>query len=430
VGKTWLVRSLAESFGKKLIELNFEKQPQLSTLFLSNNPSEILTNLSLTFNQEISPQSHLLFLDEIQAAPEILSKLRWFAENLPELPVIAAGSLLEFVLEQHMFSMPVGRISYMHLEPLSFDEFLLARGQQQLFEYLKSYVLSSNLPLLIHQKLMEFFKEYIVVGGMPVVVQSWVTDKSLNKVNQISHDLLATYRDDFARYKGRLPIDRLDDLLLGIPKQLGQKFVFKQVNSSVNTASLKQALDLLNKARVAHKVLSTAANGLPLGAESNEKFFKEIFLDVGLCSTSLGHDLSEIKSIQEIVHINRGGIAEQVVGQLLRTITEPYMEPRLYYWHREKKDSHAEIDYLVAHRNHLVPVEVKAGSTGSLRSLHLFMSLKQLNLAVRINSDLPSLTPVAVKDHEGKTINYHLLSLPFYLLGQLHHLVDLSLDQI
>ena len=423
VGKTWLVRNLAETANRQIIELNFEKQLQLSSLFTSNNPTEILIGISAAFNLSIQPGTSLLFLDEIQAAPEILSKLRWFAEDLPELPVIAAGSLLEFALEQHTFSMPVGRISYMHLEPLIFEEFLLAKEKQQLYEYIKNYDLTINIPLVIHQQLMDLFKEYLIIGGMPAAVKSWVTEHSLKKVNQISYDLLATYRDDFSRYKGRLAIERLDETLIAIPKQLAQKFIFRKINQSVNVESLKHALNLLNKARLAHPVISTAANGVPLGAESNEKFFKEIFLDVGLCSISLGLVLSEVKSIHDISQINRGGIAEQVVGQLLRTINEPYIEPTLYYWHREKKGSDAEIDYVIQHHNQVIPIEIKAGSTGSLKSLHLFMSLKKLALAVRINSDLPNVTLVTVKNHEGNPIEYNLLSLPFYLLGQIHRLI-------
>lgn len=424
VGKTWLVREFSKIVKREIIELNFEKQPQIASLFSSNNPSEILIELSAHLNLRIEPSMSILFLDEIQAAPEILSKMRWFAESLPELPVIGAGSLLEFTLEKTAFSMPVGRISYMYLEPFSFEEFLLAKEKEQLYEYLHNFILNSTIPQIIHEQLTELFKEYIIIGGMPAAVNSWVSEQSLQKINQISHDLLATYRDDFGKYRGRLPIERLDEILAGIPLQLGQKFICSHINKAANTVSIKHALRLLNKAMVAHQISSTAANGVPLGAEVNEKYFKEIFLDVGLCSTSLGLILSQIKSAQDISLINRGGIAEQVVGQLLRTINPPYIEPALYYWQREKKGAEAEIDYVIAHRNLVIPIEVKAGSTGSLKSLHLFMNLKKLPLALRINSDFPSVTSVNVKDHEGNPIIYDLLSLPFYLLGQTNRLIE------
>ncbi|MFO9540663.1 DUF4143 domain-containing protein, partial [Legionella pneumophila serogroup 1] len=217
------------------------------------------------------------------------------------------------------------------------------------------------------------FKEYLIIGGMPAVVSNWAAERSLNRVSQIQNDLLATYRDDFSKYKGRLAIERLDEVLNSIPKMLGQKFVFSRVNKTIQASTIKHVLDLLEKARISHRVQSSSANGVPLASEIKEKFFKEIFLDIGLCSTALGLNLNQINSTNEILLINNGGIAEQVVGQLLRTIELPYIEPVLYYWHREEAGSSAEIDYVIQHGNKIIPIEVKAGATGSLKSLHVFM---------------------------------------------------------
>jgi predicted AAA+ superfamily ATPase len=427
VGKTWLVRNFAEKSQRKLIELNFEKQPSHVSLFQSNDPRQILLNLSAVYNQKIDPENCLLFFDEIQIAPQLLSKLRWFAEDLPQLPVVAAGSLLEFVLAEHSFSMPVGRINYMHLEPLSFEEFLLANDKKTLWDYLGNYNFSIEIPDAIHEQLMHLFKEYILVGGLPAAVVNWVTEHSLSKVNQIQHDLLATYRDDFSKYKGRIAIERLEEVLMATPRMLGQKFVFSRVNTSVQPNTIKQVLDLLEKARICHRVSGSSANGVPLAAEIKEKYFKEIFLDTGLCSVALGLSLHQINTANEIILINNGSIAEQVAGQLLRTINPPYIEPNLYYWLREETGSNAEVDYVIQHGNKVIPIEVKAGSTGSLKSLHYFMNLKMLSSAIRINSNLPNKTQVKVKNHTGTLIDYLLISLPFYLIGQIHRLID-SID--
>lgn len=424
VGKTWLVRHLANMEGKRLIELNFEKIPSLASLFASNDPQQILLNLSTLTNQKIIPEECLLFLDEIQVSPEMLSKLRWFAEDLPELPVIAAGSLLEFVLADHSFSMPVGRINFMHLEPLSFEEFLVANNKEMFYEYIKNYDLAHDIPATIHGQLLMSFKEYILIGGLPAAVQSWITERSLIKVNQIHHDLLATYRDDFYKYKGRLAVEKLDNVMMAIPKMLGQKFVYSRINSVIQSNATKQVLELLEKARICHRVSGCAANGVPLGAEIKDKYFKEIFLDVGLCSAALGLSLSQINSIHEITVINNGSIAEQIVGQLLRTITPFYIEPALYTWHREEPGTNAEVDYIIQHGNKVIPIEIKAGSTGTLKSLHLFMGMKKFQMALRINSNLPGITNINVKDHAGNPIAYKLLSLPFYLTGQIHRLLE------
>ncbi|NCT56653.1 MAG: ATP-binding protein [Legionella sp.] len=424
VGKTWLVRHFAEQSGKRLIELNFEKNPEHASLFASNDPQQILLNLSALTLQPIEPQESLLFLDEIQAIPELLSKLRWFAEDLPALSVIAAGSLLEFVLAEHIFSMPVGRITYLYLEPLSFEEYLLAHQQEGLLNYLVSFDGSTDIPIAIHEKLTLLFKEYCLVGGLPRAVSSWVAERSLSRVYQIHHDLLGTYRDDFAKYRGRIAIERLEEIFMTTPKMLGRKFVFSHVNREVQSAAVKQGLDLLEKARICHRVRSTSANGIPLGAEVRARYFKEIFLDVGLCATLLGLNLNQLNAIDDITLINQGGMAEQVVGQLLRTIEPPYVQPSLYCWEREEPRSNAEVDYIIQHGCNIIPIEVKAGSTGSLKSLHYFMHVKGLKQAVRINADHPSVVVVDTKIHTGEVVKYQLLSFPFYLIGQLHRLLD------
>ncbi len=426
VGKTWLIRDLASIQGRQLIELNFEKRPELKSLFSSNDPKETLINIAASIGNKIEPSKAILFLDEIQAASHLLEKLRWFAEDMPELPVVAAGSLLDFTLAKHEFSMPVGRIGYLYLEPLSFEEFLRALGQNELLSYLQNYDWSLNIPEAIHSQLTKITKEYLVVGGMPAAVSAWATEKAPDTINQIHFDLLTTYRDDFAKYSGRLTLDRLEDVMNSIPRQLGKKFVYKDVNSQISTAPLKQALDLLSKARVCHRIIATSANGLPLGAEADEKFSKVIMLDCGLCGASLGLSLHQLRSVSEISMINSGGMAEQLVGQLLRTISPAYIPPSLYYWQRGKKGSEAEIDYIIQHENQVIPLEVKAGTTGTLKSLHQFVKEKKKTIAIRINSDVPRLGPIHVKNPLGSSIEYNLLSLPFYLLGQLHRLIKSS----
>lgn len=424
VGKTWLVRQLAKISGKCLIEINFERNPKHASLFLSNDPRVILLNVSTLLNQVIEPSRSLLFLDEIQAAPDVLSKLRWFAEELPDLAVIAAGSLLEFVLTDHVFSMPVGRISYLHVEPFSFDEFLLANDKALLLHYCQQIDLSTPIPADIHATLTLLFKEYVLIGGMPAVLASWQKERSFSRVHQIQSDLLATYRDDLAKFNGRIALQKCDEVVMAIPKMLGQKFVFSRVSTEVQAATLKKILDLLQKARLCHRIVSCSANGVPLAAEINEKFFKEIFLDVGLCSTALGINLNQLNASAELNLINQGAIAEQVVGQLLRTLNPPYSEPALYYWYRNEKGANAEVDYLFQYANQIIPLEVKAGSTGSLKSLHMLMGLKNFSTAIRINSDYPSRVRVQTTDALGNRVDYQLLSLPFYLLSQIPRFID------
>lgn len=430
VGKTWLIRNLAETTGKELFELNFEKKPDLESLFSSNEPREIVNNIAAFFGRALDPTAAILFLDEIQTAPRLLTKLRWFAEEMGELPVVAAGSLLDFALSDHEFSMPVGRIGYLYLEPLSFEEFLEATGHPELRKYLNNYQIGGTIPEAIHKQFMGILKEYLVVGGMPAAVSSWATKKSLGTVNQIHFDLLATYRQDFAKYSGRLSIGRLEDIMTAIPRQLGKKFVFSHANPNVNSQPLKQAIDLLGKARICHRVFATSANGLPLNAEIKDGYFKTILLDCGLVSAELGLSLHQLASVSELSLINSGGIAEQLVGQQLRTLFPPYVPPNLNYWQRSKSGRSAEIDYVIQHKTLVIPVEVKAGRTGTLKSLHQFMMSKGSKLAVRVNSDFPTFGGIVTKTTEGQDVEYSLLSIPFYLMGQLHRLLDVSIKEV
>jgi uncharacterized protein len=379
--------------------------------------------LEALFNKAIDTKKTLLFLDEIQAAPELLAKLRWFAEEKPELAIIATGSLLDFALEEHEFSMPVGRINYMYLEPMSFEEFLLAEKQNKLCEFLENFTLESEMPDAIHERLWQFLKDYIFIGGMPAAVNNWVGKKSVIEINEIHQNILQTYKDDFSKYAKLVSTELLEDIFQGIPKLLGKKFKYTAINKDIRTQSLKKALSLLCKARVCHKVLNTSANGIPLGGAVRENIFKVIFLDVGLTTAEMGLSLINIDSFNDLHLFNEGGIIEQLVGQLFRSIVPYYVDPRLYYWLREKTGSEAEVDYLLQYNMQIIPVEVKAGTTGKLRSLHTFMKIKNLKKAVRINAGKPSVTEVKVKNHAGELIEYQLVSLPLYLTEQIYRFV-------
>lgn len=424
VGKTWIVRHFAHSQGKKLIEVNLEKYPKLASVFFPNDPEVILERLRAAFETAIIPSECILFIDEIQEAPELFTKLRWFAEDMPELPVIAAGSLLEFVLGKQEFSMPVGRISYMYLEPLSFEEFLVAEERPELVAQVKEFTWEKGISEFTHEKLMNLLKTYMIVGGMPAAVFSWIKHHSLSEVSQVHHDILHTYRDDFGKYSGRIPPVRLNEVLTKVPPSLGEKFVYSSVNRDVRIPIIKESLDLLCQAKLCHKISASAANGVPLGAEIHSQYLKVILLDVGLSSADLGLSLAELLSIEEIDLINKGGIAEQVVGQLLRTIVPFYQEQALYYWLNTDKNASAEIDYVIQHGSTVVPIEVKAGTAGTLKSLHQFMHLKGRSLAVRVNSALPSINEINVKDNQGNKVQYQLRSIPFYLVGELNRLLD------
>ena len=428
VGKTWLVRDLAKRQKLKLVELNFERLPSLADLFLENNPVEILRNIEAELAMTIKPDSSLLFLDEIQAAPQLFSKLRWFKEEIQNLPVIAAGSLLDFALNKYRYSMPVGRITYFYLDQMSFFEFVLETGNEALFKKMSSFSLESRMPESLHKKSLNLYHDYCLVGGMPEVVQEWVNSKNLKSCIKIHQDLLATYRDDFHKYGGETDAGMLNKILLSVAKQLGNKFMYSRVDPAKKQVGIKKALSMFCQAKVCTKVLHTTGNGLPLGAESNEKFFKALMLDIGLISVQLG--LSSIKhsEAKNIIFSNKGGLAEQFVGQQLCACQTPLESPQLFYWQRTGGRL-GEIDFVTQHGNRVVPVEVKSGSAGSMKSLHQFMAEKRLNFAVRFNINQPSVENIRVKTTLAKPVSYRLLSLPVYLTERLDELIEQAQNQ-
>jgi hypothetical protein len=308
---------------------------------------------------------------------------------------------------------------------MSFEEFLLAIGQDKLCDFLASYELKDELPQILHERLWEYFREYVFIGGLPAAVSNWQQNHSFLDINEIHQNLLITYRDDFNKYAKSIPHERLEEVFKAIPKSLGHKFKYSSINKDIRSELLKNALNLLCKAKVCNKVYACSGNGIPFEAEIKKNVFKVFFLDVGLVSAACGLTLSEKMKFDELRLLNEGGIAEQTVGQLLRTTFPYFIEPKLYYWINEKTGTEAEIDYLVQHNMTIIPIEVKSGSTGTLRSLHSFMKIKNLKLAIRINSDYPIITTINTKDQTGETINYQLLSLPLYLTEQIHRLINI-----
>ncbi len=425
VGKTWVVRRLAELENRDLIELNLEFEPELESLFVNNDPKAVLLSIEDILNRKVDPSKALLFIDEIQAKPHVIAKLRWFAEMMPELPVISAGSLLEFALGTYVMSMPVGRIEYLYLEPLSFEEFLMANQKDGFVRLIKNFQWGDELPFIAHQQLTSLFHEYIIVGGMPAAIEKWIETRSLEEVGRVHRRIVSTYREDFTKYGTKVSPELMNKMIHFIPRSLGEKFVYSHVDKAAPLYAVQRALTALQKARICHIVHSTAANGVPLAAEINEKFLKAIFVDVGLCSASLELSLTQIESTEDLTLVNKGAIAEQVTGQLLRTVFPLTQDPQLYYWVRlhQEKGASAEIDYVIAQGTLPVPIEVKSGATGSLKSLHVFMELKKLSKAVRVCSRIPNISQIEFKSTASTTVRYELRSIPFYLLGEIHRLL-------
>ena len=414
VGKTWLVRELARTEGRKLVELNFERDPGPGEWFKKTDPAEIIRLVSADRGASIDPDNTILFLDEVQAAPFVIPCLRWFFEEMPRLPVIAAGSLLEFVLDEHDFSMPVGRVTYFRLEPMTFLEFAEAFGFGILGDEIRRAFSKADMDVTLHRKAMELFRKYCFVGGMPEAVATHVAGDGSEAVQSVHADILASYRDDFNKYRARIPVDALEAVFRSVPAQLGGRFMYSRANPHARSATLSTALRKLAQARILSTVRCTPATGIPLGANARDDIFKAIFLDVGLAQSFLGLGPLDYENLERVLWANSGAVAEQATGQLLRASAPRNADETLFYW-QQIGSNNSEIDYVIQRGSSIVPVEVKAGTSGAMKSLHYFMFKRQLDTAVRIDANPPSFQRVKTKTTQSDAVEYDLWSYPLYM---------------
>lgn len=371
VGKSFLIQQFSKQF-ESYVEINLDLLLDAERLFETDlEPQNILSRIYALTGQDVIPGKTLLFLDEIQEVPRSIKALRYFYEKLPELHVIAAGSLIEFQLETMGF--PVGRLQTLYLYPLSFVEFLEACGYGRLVEYAKNCDTKQTIDPVIHGKLLELLGEYFAVGGMPEAVFEWVQSKNLKEVHAIHQELVATYRQDFPKYAKQHEIKYVEKLFMEVPRLLCQNFHYGQFSGEFRKRDLQPALELLIKAGMVHEIQHTAANGVPLGAEVQFQYRKLAFIDIAMAQSILGHSSGSWLVSPSQQFVNQGALTESFVAQELLAYAPANHASSLYYWQRLEKSSKAEIDFVIEVANEVIPIEVKSGKTGRLRSLHEFL---------------------------------------------------------
>ncbi len=365
VGKTWLVENiLAEEF-ENYVKIDLEKMNNFHIFFEGElDPKKIVNYLELS-TKPITPGKTLLFLDEIQACPRAITALRYFYEDMPELHVIAAGSLLEFAFGE--ISIPVGRVQYMHVYPMSFHEYLNAiRGESLAEESLKH---PGTVDEQVQNMLLEELRRYFFIGGMPECVKTFSSSGSMLETFRVQSEVIESYRDDFSKYKPHVDPACLDVVFLNCAKSVGDQLIYTKLDDGHTGQTNRKAFDLLNKAGVLRKIPSAKPSGLPLGATANQKKFKASILDIGLmqrlCRTPVDLELQR----KDLLAMFRGKLAEQYVAQELLA----HHGPDLFYWSRDARGSSAEVDYLLAFNGKIYPIEVKSGAAGSLKSLHMLL---------------------------------------------------------
>lgn len=421
VGKSSTVKHLGNKF-KTFVEVNFEKQRDVANIFKRlQDPKQICDALSLFYKIGITAGETLLFFDEIQFCPEAIMSLRFFKEDYPELHVIAAGSLLEFTLNE-LPSFGVGRIRSLFMYPFSFSEFLRANGYDAWNDAVDAADFDHPLIEPVHNALIEQYRIFTVVGGMPASVHAWVKSHDFEMCAAELEDIQQSFYEDFGKYYRKINPDLLRNTLKSVIAQRGTKFVYSKVAGGFRPEEIRKALGKLSDAGLVKEVKMTAANGLPLGAEINEKFSRFIHLDSGLMLRVLQLDFGTSEPLTEMTItgtsaslVNKGSISESIIGWELVKASNPKFKPDLFYWENISRGATAEVDYVTARDMSVLPIEVKSGTSGKMKSLRQFMEAKHLDVGIR--TSLENFSRIDFTNAEG--IKKRINILPLYAIRRI-----------
>lgn len=423
VGKTYLVREFCRSQDLDLVEINLEEQKvsefEQESFDINRCINEILALCGKKLNRKT-----IIFVDEIQDSAKAYSRLRYFKEKRPEIPLIAAGSLLELHLRDTPQKIPVGRVEYLYLGPLTFSEFLQASGHDVMAEELTkigSVDLSKGISVSLHDRLVRHLMDYLFVGGMPEAVFQFVAHNGSYVVaRQIQNQILQAYREDIGRYAEGKTAEVIRDVLDRIAFEIGKKVLFSRL-SPAKSSYVKSAVDILENVFLLQKVYHSHATGIPLRQSEDPSTFKTYFLDVGLYNCLLDIQWQDIAGLDYDHLISKGAMAEQFIAQHLYLGPGRDLKPRLHYWLRDKTSENAEVDFVIARHNKIIPVEVKSGKPGRIKSLLRFMAEKsgvthtawRCDLAHRasLNEEVTFASPLG---GTPQRITFHLQNWPLY----------------
>lgn len=418
VGKTSAVNLFAEDSFKTYIYINLEQEDNLALFSRMNSVHELVQAIQLKFNKKIIAGATFIFIDEIQNSSIAMNQLRYFYEEMPDLHVAAAGSLLEVKMKSEGFSFPVGRVEYCYMHPVTFEEYLSAMKETEALHYINSVKPEKKIPTEIHNTLMKKYQEYLLVGGMPEAVARYVETKSLIDVDPVYESILTGFKDDVLKYTSIAKAKYIQYLVEHASKYIGLPVKYENFGGSgFRSREMSEAFDVLEKAMVISRVYASASSQLPI-VNNLKKSPKLLYLDTGLVNYQVGLR-TEIMNIKDINAVYHGQLSEQITGQTL--LSQAIRKNiNLSYWYREQKGSISEIDYLISYHNRLIPVEVKSGKSGTLRSLLNFIDEGRNNFAVRIYSGVSGIEKIRTPNKK----QFALFSVPFYLLHRIEQLLD------
>lgn len=407
VGKTWILEDFGKEFGNGFVTINFDKNPEHAQFFeTTKDVRRILRNLAVSTGKKITPQTLVIF-DEIQACPAALNSLKYFCEDAPEYYVASAGSLLGITLSD---GFPVGKVDFLDMGPMTFSEFLLACGDENLVEYIKSINSIETIPDAFANPLTEKLKIYLTIGGMPEAVKIWSEEGDISEVDRILSAILDSYESDFGKHAPNFDVPKIRRIWTSLPSQLARenkKFLYSAVKEGARAREYENALEWLKNANVVGCVPRITKPGLPMSAYEDLSAFKIYMGDVGLLRRHSRLATSAFSEGNRLFTEFKGALTENFV---LQTLTR-HFDTKPYYW----SDTAHEVDFVIQKENDILPIEVKAGT-----NVHAASIKKYLN-------DFREITPLAIRfSLKNLSFDGNILNVPLYLADELGKLIEIT----
>jgi predicted AAA+ superfamily ATPase len=404
-GKTYLVKEFGKQF-RQILTINFQKDLELKKIFEKTlDPKKIIKDLELIKNITFDSKNDLIFFDEIQDCAEALNSLKYFCEEAPEINIIGAGSLLGVYLGQRSF--PVGKVEFLEMLPMSFDEFVLARGNDKLFQILDNFSEKNEISLAVHDKLLELTKEYYFCGGMPEVIATFVNNESHERVREKQLAIINSYRGDFSKYADAITAIRCMQIFESIPRQLAKdykKFQFSKMIKGGRYSEFQSAIDWLHGAGIVNKIPIIENTEIPLMQYLEENIFKLYFCDVGLLGAISEVSSDNYLSSQNMLKTFKGALAENLVLQELKS----NYKNQIFSWVHKN----SEVEFMIQTGSSVLPIEVKSGESGKLKSLNVFYEKYSPKWKIRISTK-----PL------HKRLDQNFINVPLYLTSKIEKIV-------
>lgn len=415
VGKTWILKEFGRLYYDNVAYFNFDENEEYKQFFdTTKNVNRILQNLSMTSSQTISPEKTLIIFDEVQDCPNVINSMKYFCENAPEYHIACAGSLLGIALAKPS-SFPVGKVNFMQVDPMTFEEFLIANGDSNLSEYIQTIDTIEPIPDAFFNPLYEKLKMYYVTGGMPEPIRIWTEARDVNVMQEALSNIIEAYERDFAKHPNVNEFPKISMIWNSIPSQLAKenkKFLYKVVKTGARAREYEDALQWLIDARLVHKIYRSTSPGLPISAYDDVSAFKIYLVDVGLLRRLAKLAPTAFGEGNRLFTEFKGALTENFVLQTLMTQFE--VTPR--YW--SQSNPPYEVDFLIQRDNDIFPIEVKSESNTTSKSLKKFKELFPDKVKLRIRYSLDNLK-----------LDDDVLNIPLFMAGQTDHLIKLALKE-